>query len=189
MGRYIDLDFFQEYTRTTYTSETTPTSSFVESLIELSEQEIDEKSGRTWDSETHTSELYDEPQRELLLKNYPVISVSSVVDGDDVTLTEGIDEDYTVDGDFIVFNKTKTVPDRVYVTYTSGYSGVRTAAQILATLLTIKKIRQSQSTKYSNTKTIKLGSITIDKSLGLQTVLTLDKDIDFYWRQLRRLVR
>ena len=38
MGDYIDLEFFQSYTRTIYSSTTTPTDSEVETFIELSEQ-------------------------------------------------------------------------------------------------------------------------------------------------------
>ena len=34
MGDYIDLDYFQSYTRTTYDETTTPTSTFVNTLID-----------------------------------------------------------------------------------------------------------------------------------------------------------
>jgi hypothetical protein len=189
MGKYIDLDFVKEYTRTNFDETTVPSADIVEEFINISEQEIDEKSGKSWGLTTHTSELYDNPRRELLLKNYPVVSVDKISTiNPDADLIEGIDADYIVDGDFIVFNKNKPVPTRVYVTYDAGYEEVRGAAKMLATLLTIKKIKQSASYK-SNANNVRIGVISLTRNMGAQNMLNLDKDVDFYWKQLRRLVR
>jgi len=189
MGDYIDLAFFESYTRTTYDGTTTPTDTEVNLYIDMSEDEINEVTGRSWASTTYTDELYDCPNYEILLKNYPVISVTEVKNKNGDVLTEGIDDDYIVDGDFIVFNKRKSNPDRVYVTYNAGYSQVRADVQLLTTLLTIQKVRQSQSANDSNSKKIKVGPITIDKELGMQTVINLDSDVEKYWKRLRRLIR
>lgn len=189
MGDYIDLEDFQKFTRTTYTESTVPTADYVNELIDESEAEINEDTGRTWKVESYVDELYDLPQDEVLLKNYPIITVSLIKDGDLNELTEGIDEDYTVDGDFIVWNKNKIKPDRCYITYTAGYTGVRKAAKRLTELLTVQKLSQSDSSSQNNTKSVKLGPISIDKALGMQTVVNLDSDIKRYWKKLRRLIR
>ena len=190
MGDYITLEFFQSYTRTTYDETTTPTATEVEGYITESERLINEKTGRTWGLKTNVNELYDLPNYEVLLKNYPVIAVSEVRDGDGNVLTEGIDEDYIVDSeDFIIFNPDNSKPSRVYVDYTSGYTTVRSDAKRLALLYTIQQVSQSESTAGTNSKMIKVGPITIQKELGMQTILNLDSDIKKYERALRSIVR
>jgi len=188
MGDYIDLEFFQNYTRTLYDGTTTPTSTTVETYIDLSEQEINETTRRTWGVTVYTNELYDLPNQELLLKNYPVSSVSSIKLSDDTVLTEGIDEDYIIDGDFVLFNKNKYIPDRVYVTYTK-YNEVRSAVKMLTTLLTLQKLIQSESSTTDNTESISIGPISLTTAIGTSQVVNLDYDINKYWKQLRRLIR
>lgn len=190
MGNYIDLAYVSAFTRTTYDATTTPTATTVNEYIDLSEQEINEFTGRTWGLETNTDEMHRNPKHSILLRNYPVISVTSVKDSDMNVLTEGIENDYIVDGDFIIFNENKPSPKkRVYVTYQSGYSPVRADAVNLTTLLVTSKIRQSQQSAASSSKRIQIGPITIDKALGTNTILNLDSDIEMYKKRLRRLVR
>lgn len=189
MGDYIDLDFFQSYTRTTYGATTTPTATFVNTLIDDSEQEIDEYTGRSWGQTTYPDELHDEPLANILLKNTPVLSVTSVEKKDGTVLTEGIDEDYIVDGDFIIFNKDKSRPDRVLVTYSAGYNPVRADVKMLTTLLTLSKIIQSESATADNTESISVGPISITSRLGLSSTINIEKDIEKYKRRLRRIVR
>lgn len=189
MGDYITIDDIQEFTRTTYTADTTPNIDTINNYIDRYEAMINQRTGRAWGVETHTSEVYDSPDYEILLKYYPVLTISTVTDTDGEPLTEGIDNDYTIDGDFIVFNPNTIKPKRVYVTYTSGYDPVREDVVELAILLVTSKIKQSESASGNNTNKIKLGPISIEKSLGLQTVTNIDSDIKTLWRSIRRLVR
>ena len=189
MAEYIDLDFFQDYVRATFDGTTTPTADTVQEYIDLGKQQIEEKTGRTWDLQTNTNELYDNPGNEIYLKHYPVLNVSEVRDKDNSVLTYGIDEDYIIDGDFVVFNPLKSVPGRVYVDYTSGYDPVRVDAKWLNVLYAIKNMKQSESTTDSNSRRITVGPISLDKGLGLNTVINLDQDIQKYERTLRRLIR
>ena len=186
MSEYIDLAFFSSYTRTTYDNTTTPTDTEVQAFIDLSEQEINENTGRTWGTKTITDEIHDSPGPEIYLKNYPVISVTEVRDKELNVLVEGIDNDYSINGSYITLNN---IYNRVYVDYTSGYTLVRADAKMLTTLLTINKVRQSQSSNASNSKKIQVGPITIEKGLGTQTVLNIDSDITKYEKRLRRLIR
>ena len=189
MGDYIDLAFLESFTKIDYSADTDYTDDEVNEFIDLSEQMINERTGRTWGLKTNTSELYDLPKKETLLKNYPVISVTEIVDGDGNTLVNGIDDDYIVDDEFIIWNPNNTLPNRVYITYTSGYNPVRAVVKRLALLLTIQQLTQGGSSSTSNSKSIKVGPITIQKSLGMQTMLNLDSDVDRYWKQIRRLIR
>lgn len=188
MGDYIDLEDVQEFARTTYDNTTTPTDVQVNEYIDRAEAKINQRTGRTWGINSQT-EIYDSPDYDLLLKQYPVLTITSVKNKEGDTLILGIDEDYIIDGDFIVFNPNKTRPTRATVEYTSGYDPVREDAAELNLLLVISKIRQSQSTTGTNSKKIKVGPIEIDKALGIQTVINLDNDIASLWRALRRLVQ
>jgi len=186
MGDYIDLEFFQNYTQTTYDGTTTPTATFVETLIDESEDYINEETNRTWGVSTNVNELYDIPPQELLLNNYPVLSVSEIRDKNGDELTEGIDNDYVVEGNFVRFINCQA---RVYIDYTSGYTTVPIKVKMLAMLLTLGKVVQGGSSSSSNSKGIKVGPISITKQLGTQTVINLDKDIKEQWRQVKRLLK
>lgn len=188
MGNYIDKTFFEDYTQQTFDNNTTPTSTFLNQLIDDSEAEINDTTGRKWDLQTYTDEIYDSPESEVLLENTPVQTVTSVKDKDGTVLTEGYDNDYIVDGDFIVF-KGKSVPERIQVTYNAGWSPVNTNVKMLATLLTIKKLKQGESYAQDNTEAITVGPISITSELSMNTVLNLDSDIDYYWKKVRRLIR
>jgi len=198
MGRYISLAFFESFTRTNYTTLTTPTEAEVEEYITDSEVEIDEVTGRTWGIKYNVSELYDCPKQETLLKNTPLLLTTDatddtdgvvIVDGDDNPLVEGIDEDYIIDGDFIVFNKRKSTPSRVYISYTSGYEDTRKDAKMLTALLTLQKIIQSGTAVQDNVESISVGSISISSQIGASSTVNIDKDTQRYWKRLRKLVR
>jgi hypothetical protein len=188
MGDYITLEDVESFTRIDYDETTTPTDTEINKYIDEAELLINQNTGRTWGVETKT-EIYNNPDYNLLLKNYPVITVASVLDASGQPLDEGIDDDFTVDGDFIVFNPLKMRPSRVTVEYTSGYGPVRQAAAKLAMLLVVSNIKQSESTTGTNSKLIKVGPITIDKAIGVQTTLNLDSDMNKHWKSLRRLIR
>jgi len=189
MGNYIDITLVEEYLGQTFDATTTPTSTTLNKFIDLSEQEINEVTGRNWGEETINSETHDYPKYDILLNKYPVINVTEVKDKDGNILTEGIDSDYIVDGDFIVLNKNNSLPLRIYVTYTAGYTNVRSDAKMLTLLLTLKKLKQSDSSQTSNTTSITVGSISLTKKLGMSTVLNLEDDIEKYYKRLRRLIR
>lgn len=189
MAEYIDLDFFSRYMRTTYDGSSIPTDVTIQEYIDLAQQQVEEKTGRTWDLETNVNELHDNPGCEIYLNNYPVLNVSEVRNKEGTPLTFGIDEDYIIDGDFIVFNPLKSFPDRAFVDYTSGFTTVRSEAKWLTTLYTAQKTSQSLSTTDSNSRRITVGPISLDKGLGVNTITNLDVDIKLYEKALRRLVR
>ena len=124
MGDYIDLAFVQNYTRSIYDDLTVPTATTVDNFITLSEEEIKFQTGRMFNTSTQT-EIYDLPDYDLMLKNYPLVSITSITDKSGDTLTEGIDNDYIVEDGEIRFNPRKSVPSRVTVTYTSGYETIQ----------------------------------------------------------------
>ncbi len=189
MAEYIDMTFFEAYVRTEYDGTTTPTDTVVQEYIDLAQQQVEEKTGRTWDLKTNVNEMYDKPFNEIYLKNYPVLNVSEIRNKEGTALTYGIDDDYIIEGDFVVFNPLKSNPDRVFVDYTSGYTTVRAEAKWLTVLYTVQKLSQSASTTDSNSRRITVGPISLDKTLGMNTIVNLELDIKTYERALRRLVR
>ena len=190
MGEYITLAFIENLTNIDFSTDTDYTDEDINEFIDLSEQQINENTGRTWGLETHTNELYDSPYKEFSLNSYPLVTFTQMRDGDGVVLVNGIDDDYIIDKeDFVVFNPCGIRPSRVYVDYTSGYTNVRADARMLNYLMVLAMISQGGSSSGTNSKTIKVGPIVIQKALGMQTVINLDSDIKTYETKLRRLIR
>jgi len=179
MVDYIDLAFFQSYTRTTFDATTSPTSDEVNTLISLSSQEIDELTGRTWNRVNGHVENITPNSKLVLLSKTPVLSITSVVDnnGDAVS--------YTIkDRDFIELDKQVDI----VVTYDYGYDNIPAAIKMLTTLYTLQKVMQGGSASNDNTESIRVGPISIKSSIGLSTIVNLSSDIKKYENRVRRLI-
>lgn len=180
MVDYIDLDFFQAYTRTTFDGTTDPTDVQIGMLISLASQEVDELTGRVWNRVDGHTEYIESPKSEELLSNRPILNIQSVVDED------GNPVDYTiVDRDFIKIHKNTPVT----ITYDYGYDVIPAAIKMLTTLYTLQKQVQGASASQDNTESISVGPISISSGVGLSTVVNLDSDIKKYENRVRRLLR
>ena len=179
MVDYTDLAFFQAYTRTTFDNTTTPTDTEIQELINMSNAEVEELTGRRWDRVDGYVQKIDSPNELELLKMRPVLNIQSVVDANNNPVDYEI-----VDRDFIKLSK--LVP--VTITYDYGYDTPPTAVKMLATLYTLQKVVQGGSAASDNTASITVGPISITSSLGMTSVINLDSDIKKYENRLRRLI-
>lgn len=179
MVDYIDLAFFQNYTRTTFDGTTDPTDAQVQILIDMGNQEVEDLTGRTWNRTNDEVEYVESPTSRILLSNTPVLNITSVVDAD------GNDVSYTqVNRDLIELDK--LVP--VTITYDHGYDNVPIAIKKLATLYTLQMSVQGGSASSDNTESISVGPISIASKVGLSTVVNLDSDVKKYEKKVRRLI-
>ncbi len=180
MVDYIDLEFFQNYTRSTFDATTDPTDAQINLLISLSSAEIDELTGQTFGTTVGHTQYIENPINEELLERVPVLSITSVVDNN------GNDVSYTmVDRDFIKLDK--KVP--VTITYDYGYTTPPVAVKMLTTLYTLQKVIQGGSSGADNTESISVGPISLSTGVGLSTVVNLDTDVKKYEQRVRNLVR
>ena len=180
MVDYIDLDFFQNYTRTIFDATTDPTDTQIGLLITLASAEIDELTGQTFGTTVGQTQYIENPIKEELLDNVPVLSITSVVDanGDDISYT-------IVDRDFIQLDK--LVP--VTITYDYGYVTPPVAVKMLTTLYVLQKVIQGGSSSADNTESISVGPISLSTGVGMSTVVNLESDPKKYEQRVRRLVR
>lgn len=179
MVDYIDLTFFQNYTRTTFDGTSNPTDAQVQILIDMANQEVEDFTGRTWNRTDGEVEYVESPTSRLLLSNTPVLNIQSVVDanGNDVSYTQ-------VNRDLIELDK--LVP--VTITYDHGYDIVPVAIKKLATLYTLQMNVQGDSASADNTESISVGPISITNKVGMSTVVNLDSDVKKYEQKVRRLI-
>ena len=179
MVDYIDLAFFSSYTQRTYDSTTSPTDTQIQLLIDLANEQIDEFTGKSWGKIVGYVEHFDDPNKIELLSKTPVLKVTSVkdVNGNDISYT-------IVDKDFIRFDKEVELD----VTYDYGYETTPTSIKMLATLYTLEKMLQGNSSSDDNTSEIKVGPITIKNNIGLSTIVNLSKDIKRYENKIRRFI-
>ena len=179
MVDYIDLEFFQNYTRTIFDATTNPTDTQVQLYIDLANQEVEDLTGRVWNKVEGYAQYIESPSELELLKHTPVLAINSVVDsnGDAVSYT-------LVDRDLIKLDKLVEVT----IDYDYGYELVPVAVKMLATLYTLQKSVQGASASADNTESIKVGPISISSGVGLSTVVNLQKDINKYESKIRRLV-
>lgn len=179
---YADIQSFQTYTGVTFGPGTTPSLSELEEFLEMSKDEVDFFTGKQWNTTPQTETIY-KPLRGLnLLKIRPVQSVQSVTDenGDAVP--------YEVrDDDFIYF--TQSLPSQANVEYTSGYIKIPAVIKKLHILYTLRSIKQGESYSQGASSSISLGPISITNSIGVSTIINLDKDIREYENKVRRLMR
>lgn len=179
---YADIQLFQTYTGVNFGPGTSPSLSELQTILDMSKDEVDIFTGKQWNTSTHTDIIY-KPLRGLnLLKIRPVQSVQSVKDenGDDVPFE--VRED-----DFIYF--TQSLPSQAKVEYTSGYTTIPTVIKKLQILYTLRSIKQGESYSQSSSSNISLGPISITNLIGVSTMINLDKDIREYENKVRRLMR
>ena len=163
---YTDITFLQSYTRTTYTTLTTPSLADVTAFLALSEAEVTEFSGKNWEVHENIETIYEPRAGLTLLKDRPVVGdITSIVDGDGNVVTYE-----QRDGDFVKFT---SLPSKAIVTYNAGYVNVPAAVQMLTVLYTIRKIKQSESTTAGASNSISLGPISISNSIGTSTIIGL----------------
>lgn len=173
------MQFFQNYTRTQYDTTTTPSAAFIEEMIDMASAEIDELTGRTWDKVVG-EELEIDGSREFITLKGPVIDVTSVTDISGNALDFKI-----IDRDVVKLAR----PQPVIITYDYGYETVPVAIKMLTTLYAIRKLIQGASANEGNSTAISIGPLSITQSLGLSTIINLDKDVEKYEMRIRRFVR
>jgi uncharacterized phiE125 gp8 family phage protein len=113
-----DLKTYLEITDTTF-------DTILNDLIEAVSEEFETYTSRKFIQATYTDEYFDgDGTRILWLPNWPIISVTSVVEND-VTLTEGNEEDYIVYKEEGYLWRVGTVwaegVKNIKITYTAGY--------------------------------------------------------------------
>jgi len=168
------------------TASSVPTSTQVESWISDAEKEVNEVTGRVWESTTITSSAYEyadyHGNGRIILQNAPVISVESVeYDSDGIgaastawsTITEGrLDTNgfvlYKEEGLLNLHSSTgKQVPtglQNVRITYTYGYSTVPLHIKRITTLIVAKRLILSVANKAGSEEggSISVGTISVD---------------------------
>lgn len=177
---YTDIEFLQKYTRRVYSPTTTPTNATVEEYITLAEEEVDFLTGRSWEPTTVTERIYAPSTNLILLKYYPVRSITSVTNkaGNAVSFEQR-------DRDFI---KVQTSSEYIDVTYEYGYDSAPSNIKWLTTLYAVKNIVSSQYST-SNTQSISVGPISISNAVGRSALANIDADIAKYEKRVKRIMR
>lgn len=103
----------------------TALESQLEGLINSVSARFDAYVGRKLAKALYTAEKYNGPKgADLLLRNYPVVSITKLEEDDD-ELTEGRDDDYLLDAEMGVVTRVSGAwlrgPQVIEVTYTAGY--------------------------------------------------------------------
>jgi len=176
---YITLEEIQDYTKTIYNNvDTEPSLDTINEWIANANQKINQDTGRDWGDQEYTQTLLAGCY--TLLRNTPVLSITSVKDSDNK------DVDYIQDEANPSF---VTAENDSVITYQAGFSPMRISAKYLARSYVLGDLVQSSSTTSGNTEKIKVGPIEIVKRIGISNVTNLDSSIEKYENDLRRLVR
>jgi len=132
----------------------------IQRMITASDSFIEDKTGRTFGLTTGSVEYLDveKLQKIFFLKNYPVITLSSVevnqnnmVDAPDwTTLTAGLGNDYLANSEDLSLGRIRFIDnfpivgyDQIKVTYDHGYSTTPPLVNELSILLTLRKMANS----------------------------------------------
>jgi hypothetical protein len=177
---YIDIDDIQSYARTTFTATSVPTLTEAQTYIDDSIKEIDEFSGKSWETHTAVQTIYG-PVGTILLNDTPVVSITSVIDQDSVAVafTQTGRDTFTID---------TASPSKIVVTYQAGLAVAPTVIKKLAWLYWIRTVKQSESSTQGSSSSISVGSISIVNAIGTSTVVNMDRDIRIYEGRVRRLL-
>jgi len=188
---YTTITDVQNYLRTTFSSSTTPTDTYVNSLITDIDSEIDALTGTTWTSTANT-EYFDLNQttNRFIVSKYPLISITSV-EYNDYTNTDptfnpnwvAFDNNRLV-GDFIITDKSVSGENKVKIVYNYGHASVPADVKKLATLMVVKQIVASDDVANSGTESLSIGSLSLTTNIGLNRMLNLDSSIE---AQLKRV--
>jgi len=155
--------------------------STIQRMIGSSDSLIDTETGRSFANNTNNVEYLnvEESQNVFFLKNYPVITLSSVekntVESVDPpawdTLTEGLGNDYLANSEDLSIGRIRFIDnfpikgyDQVKVTYDYGYSATPSLVNELSILLTLRNMANSTVYKsvfkgYDNFTPVKLTEI------------------------------
>jgi hypothetical protein len=134
--------------------------SMIQQMISSSDSLIDTETGRSFSQNTANIEYLnvEESQRVFFLKNYPVITLSSVEVNTEVQTSapnwsasaSGLGNDYIANSEDLVIGRIRFIDnfpnqgeDNLKVTYDYGYSTVPPLAQELSTLLTLRQMANS----------------------------------------------
>ncbi|HUU86745.1 MAG TPA: hypothetical protein VMX17_03235 [Candidatus Glassbacteria bacterium] len=134
--------------------------SIVQQMISSSDSLIDTETGRNFGNNTGSVEYLDieEKQTTFFLKNYPIITLSSVERNKSVqtsapdweTLTGGLGEDYISNSEDLSLGRIRFIDnlpyigqDNLKVTYDHGYTTTPSLVKELSILLTIRQMTNS----------------------------------------------
>jgi len=135
--------------------------SIISQMITSSDSEIDEDLGRSFANNAGTVEYLDVEfgQKTFFLKNYPVLTLTSVerniagsetITPDWETLTSGLGNDYIANSDDLANGRIRCIDnfpyeghDSLRVTYNHGYTSTPSRVNELSILLTLRKLVQS----------------------------------------------
>jgi len=169
------------------TASSTPTSTQVESWISDAESEVNELTGRVWESTAITSTSYEYQDYDgsgtIRLKKYPVISVQSLeYDAEGLgaasTVWSTLSEGRTSGENFILYKEEglinfhsstngATTPvgrQNMRLTYTHGTATTPNHVKRLTTLITAKRLIMSVASKAGSEEggSISVGTISVD---------------------------
>lgn len=176
---YITISDFETFTRTTYDSDTDPTSSEVQQALDVSNAEVELLTGRTWSNGNHV-EVKFYPSNRFTLRNTPVDSINSVVDKDSKAVK------FEQFGDLVEIEG--QVPKKLTIDYEGGPTEIPADVKMLVILYTLEKLMQGQSAGESSAESISIGSLSITKNLGASFIYNLDKNIKKYEKSVTRMV-
>jgi len=184
---YTTITDVENYLRTTFSVSTTPTDTYVNSLIADVDSEIDALTGTTWTPTTNTEILdVNVATNKFLVSKYPLISLTSI-EYNDYTNTNpafnpnwiAFDNSRTI-GDFIITDKTiqSRQGQEVKIVYQYGHASVPVDVKKLATLMVVKQIIASDDVANSGTQSLSIGSLSLTTNIGLNRMLNLDNSIN-----------
>jgi len=183
---YTTITDVQNYLRTTFFTSTTPTDTYVNSLITDVDAEIDALTGSTWVSATNTEILdLNITTQKFLVSKYPLISVTSIEYNSSTDPKPAFNPVWTafpnnrIVGDFIITDVT-TSPrsgSEVKLVYQYGHTTVPADVKKLATLMVVKQIIASDDVSNSGTQSLSIGSLSLTTNIGVSRMINLDKNI------------
>jgi hypothetical protein len=169
--------------------------SIVQQMISGSDALLETQLGRTFNSSSTTEYLTVEDDQDVFfLKNYPVLTLSSVqrnignaTDTDWDTLAQGLDNDFIANSEDLLIGRIRCIDNKPYigddmlkVTYSYGFASVPALVKELSILLTLRQMMQSSVYKsifegYDGFTPVRLNEINerieeLKKVLGKQSI-------------------
>lgn len=188
---YTTIDKVQGFFGTTFTANTTPTLTQVNSYIADVDTEINNLTGTVFGTPASNTEIVDiAGESDLFVtEKYPIVAVSSVEKNtsSDVFASDSWAAVPFINDRFRI--RTKHLYSglrRLRFVYTYGFETIPPEVSHLSTLLVVNKIITGQATGDSSTKSISVGPISLVNTVGTERVLNLKNEIAEYKRRVGR---